>query len=73
MSRAWKVLTVLSLVLNGVCLLYLYAISHPNPYSSQYYETEQVKLELRQLRNGLCELRASRTPQAGQGEKACAS
>lgn len=63
MSRVWKVLVVLSLVLNGVCLLYLYAFSHPNPYSPQYYETEQIKLELRQVRDELDALRASRTAQ----------
>lgn len=72
MSRVWKILVVLSLVLNGVSLLYLYAFSHPNPYGPQYYETEQIKLELRQLRTELCERSASTTPAAGQGAKACA-
>lgn len=71
MSRVWKALVVLSLVLNGVCLLYLYAFSHPNPYGQQYYETEQIKLELRQLRNALCALSASTTTPAGQAAKEC--
>jgi hypothetical protein len=71
MSRIWKVLVVLSLALNGICLLYLVAFSHPNPYGSPYYETEQIKMELRQMRNVLCGPAASR-PAAGQGEKGCA-
>lgn len=71
MSRVWKALVVLSLVLNVVCVLYLYALSHPNPYSPQYYETEQIKLELRQLRNELCVLSVSTTAPTGQGAKAC--
>lgn len=51
MPRLWKVLTSLSLALNAVCFLYLYAFTHPNPYGTQYYETEQMKLELRQLKD----------------------
>jgi hypothetical protein len=61
MPRLWKILTSLSLALNAVCLLYLFALGHPNPYSTQYYETEQMKLELRQLRDELTELRAATT------------
>ena len=64
MSRAWKILLIISLILNGVCLLYLYAYSHPNPYDRQYYETEQIKLELRQLRDELAALKAARAAPA---------
>lgn len=60
MSRTWKILLIISLILNGVSLLYLYAYSHPNPYDRQYYETEQIKLELRQLRDELAALKAAR-------------
>ncbi|MGE5486179.1 MAG: hypothetical protein ACM3PQ_00085 [Methanosarcina sp.] len=58
MPRLWKVLTGLSLVLNAVCLLYLYALSHPNPYGTQYYETEQMKLELRQMKEDMATLQS---------------
>lgn len=61
MSRLWKILLVASLLLNGVCLLYLYAFSHPNPYGPAYYETEQMKMELRQLREEVKELKAVRS------------
>jgi hypothetical protein len=64
MSHAWKVLVVLSLALNGVCLLYLYAFSHPNPYSAQYYETEQIKLELHQVKQQLDALNPAQTSPA---------
>lgn len=64
MSRTWKILLIISLVLNGVCLLYLYAYSHPNPYDRQYYETEQLKLELRQLSDELAALKAARAAPA---------
>lgn len=55
MSRLWKILVLISLVLNGVCLLYVYVLIHPNPYGQQYYETEQTKMELRQLKDELSE------------------
>lgn len=55
MSRLWKFLVVISLLLNGVCLLYVYLLLHPNPYGPQYYETEQTKLELSQLKDELGE------------------
>jgi len=64
MSRTWKILLIISLVLNGICLLYLYAYSHPNPYDRQYYETEQLKLELRQLIDELAALKAARAAPA---------
>lgn len=51
MTRLWKSLVVLSLLLNGVSLVYLYAVLHPNPYSPQHYETEQIKLDLDMLKN----------------------
>lgn len=57
MSRLWKILVVLSLLLNGVSLLYVYALLNPNPYGRQYYETEQTRLELRQLKEELAEFK----------------
>lgn len=69
MSRIWKILVVVSLVLNALCLLYGYAYTHPNPYGQQYYETEQIKLELRQLKDELVELKAARAAPARPDEK----
>lgn len=63
MSRLWKVLVSISLVLNAVCLLYIYAVLHPNPHGPQYYETQQMKLELRLLKEALAHLQAARTPE----------
>lgn len=60
MSRVWKILVALGLVLNAVCLLYVYALSHSNPYGLQYYENEQLKLELRQLKDELAEIKTTR-------------
>lgn len=59
MPRLWKILTSLSLALNAIGLLYLYALSHPNPYGAQYYENEQMKLELRQLKDEVAALQAA--------------
>lgn len=59
MSRLWQTLVMISLALNGVCLLYVYAILHPNPYGKQYYETEQMKMDLLQLKLDLSELKAA--------------
>jgi len=64
MSRIWKILVALSLTLNGVCLLYVYALSHPNPYGRQYYETEQIRQDLRQIREDLNEIKAARAATA---------
>ncbi|SDM87834.1 hypothetical protein SAMN05720382_102621 [Polaromonas sp. JS666] len=63
MSRLWKVLIVLSLALSAVCALYICALLYPNPYSTQYYETQQLKLELHQLRVEMAELKATQTLQ----------
>ena len=63
MSRLWKVLIVLSLALSAACALYVYALLHQNPYGMQYYETQQLKLELDQLRVEMAELKATRTLQ----------
>jgi len=59
MSRLWKTLVVISLILNGICLLYAYAFSHPNPYGTQYYESEQMKMDLRHLKLELSEIKAA--------------
>ena len=64
MSRLWKTLAVISLMLNGVCLLYVYALIHPNPYDKQYYEMEQIKMDLRQLKLELGEIRATQITHA---------
>lgn len=63
MSRLWKILVVLCLLLNGVSLLYLYAFSHPNPYGQQYYENEQTRMELRQIKEELAEFKSAQKPQ----------
>lgn len=60
MSRMWKILVVVSLVLNGVCLLYVYALLNPNSYGKQYYETEQIKMDLVRVKEELAEIRAAR-------------
>lgn len=60
MSRRWKILVVVSLALNGVCLLYVYALLNPNPYGKQYYEAEQIKMDLAQVKEELAEIKASR-------------
>ena len=65
MSRLWKMMVVISLMLNGVCLLYVYALIHPNPYGKQYYETEQIKIDLRQLKLELEEVKAKQITHAG--------
>lgn len=60
MSRMWKILVVVGLALNGVCLLYVYALLNPNPYGKQYYETEQIKMDLVQIKEALAEIKAAR-------------
>ena len=65
MSHLWKMMVVISLMLNGVCLLYVYAQLHPNPYGKQYYETEQIKMDLRQLQLELEEIKAKQITPAG--------
>lgn len=65
MPRLWKMMVVISLMLNGVCLLYVYALSYPNPYGKQYYETEQIKMDLRQLQLELEEIKAKQIAPAG--------
>lgn len=63
MSRLWKVLIVLSLSLSALCALYIYALLHPNPYGMQYYEAQQLKLELHQLKEEMAELKAAQALQ----------
>lgn len=43
----WKALSVANLLLALIALFYAYAANHPNPYGPEYYEREQMKLELR--------------------------
>lgn len=60
MSRMWKTFVIVSLVLNGVCLLYVYALLNPNPHGRQYYETEQIKMDLARVKEELAEIKAAR-------------
>lgn len=53
MSKLWKILVAINLALSAVILLIMYALTHPNPYSRQYYEQEQLKMDLRQVRQEL--------------------
>lgn len=64
MPRFWKALIVISLVLNAVCLLYVYALSHPNPYGPHYYETEQMKLDIRQLKSEISDIKSAQAARA---------
>lgn len=59
MSRLWKTLIVISLVLNATSLVYVYALLHSNPYGPQYYETEQLKMDVRELKLELDKLKES--------------
>ncbi len=68
MSRFWKGLVMISLLLNGVCLLYVYALLHPNPHGEQYYETEQIKQDILRIKDELGGIREARSARAEQGK-----
>ena len=72
MTYLWKALVAISLLLNGICLLYAYAIASSisttsNPYSQQNYEIAQIKKDLQQIR---VELDESSSKQAAPDPRA---
>lgn len=69
MPRFWKCLVVISLLLNGIALLYLYALIHPNPHNAQFYETAQMKMELRRLKDELDSIKATPSGRPGGMQK----
>lgn len=62
MSRFWKTLILACAVSSAASLLYAYAAAHPNPYSREHYELEQLRMEVRQLKQELEELRNRQAP-----------
>lgn len=57
MTNFWKVLAVLNSLVALLAAFYAYAAHNPNPYGPDYYEREQIKLELRRLAEELDSLR----------------